>query len=73
MVKNANAYFSYFLFYTIILSSSARAARKLIYISIVFDAKQWPMLQKVMTLTQFPHRREVADAFLQRRQLPTGE
>ena len=71
MLKNADAYFPFFHFYYIF--TLARAARKFFYGSIAFDAKKWPMLKNSATLIQFRPRREVADAYLRRRQFPTGE
>ena len=71
MLKNADAYFPFFHFYYIF--TLARAARKFFYGSIAFDAKKWPMLKNSATLIQFRPRREVADAYLRRRQLPTDE
>ena len=71
MLKNADAYFPFFHFYYIF--TLARAARKFFYGSIAFDAKKWPMLKNSATLIQFQPLHDVSDAFLRRRQFPSGE
>jgi hypothetical protein len=56
------------VFLILLRKTLARAVRKMFHNGIAFDNKKWPMLKNSATLIQFPTRREVADAYLQRRQ-----